>query len=70
MRREGENPGTSLPQKSGKIVVENWCYLPWVYSLEKEAEIPEIFGKKWRKCQFSKEIFIKNCNFLRIFKLS
>ena len=44
-----------------KIVVENWCYLPEV-SVE-EAEIPEIFGQKLVKIQFSID-YKKSQNFL------
>ena len=35
----------SLPE-IGKIVVENWCYLLWVYTFRVEAELQEIFSKK------------------------
>ena len=30
----------------GKFVVENWCYLPGIYTFGEEAEILEIFSKK------------------------
>ena len=33
------------PPEIGKIVVENWCYLPEVYTFGEEAEISEILGK-------------------------
>ena len=36
----------------GKMVEENWSYLPGVYTVEEEAEIPEILSKNWGKVNF------------------
>ena len=30
----------------GKIVVENWCYLPLIYTFGEDAKIQETFSKK------------------------
>ena len=49
----------------GKIAIENWCYLPGVYALGEEAEIPEIFGQRYRKMSITKRDLIKiSLNFL------
>ena len=52
-------PERPLPE-IGKIVIENWCYLPGVYTFQNEAEIQEILSNKLWKSQFSIEILIKN----------
>ena len=54
----GGNCGTTPPPEIGKIVVENWCYLPGVYTLG-GAEIPEIV-KNCEKLKFHNlKIFFK-----------
>ena len=35
-----------------KIVVENWCYLPWIYTFEEEAEIQKDLVKIMKKVNF------------------
>ena len=41
---ERGNAGSSSPE-TGKTVVENWCYLPEVYTCGEEAEIQELYSK-------------------------
>ena len=58
------------PFKSvGKFVEENWSYLPGVYNFRDDAEIPEIFRKKWKRSIFQ-EILSKNIKIsLNLFKM-
>ena len=43
------------PGEIGKIVEENWCYLPGVYTFGEDAKIPEIFSKNGGKYVFHRE---------------
>ena len=45
----GGGKAESPPPQIGKIVVENWCYFPEVYTFKEKAEIPEIFSKNYEK---------------------
>ena len=49
------------------VVVENWCYFQERYTFGKEAEILEIFSKKFGKRQFSTEIFYQEIPKILIF---
>ena len=66
--RGGGTPERSRPPKSGKIVVENGCYLPGVYTFG-EAEIPEILVKLGKKSIFHRNFDKKSQNFLKIFNV-
>ena len=37
--------GQNVPASVGKIVVENWCYVPGVYTFGEKAELQEIFSR-------------------------
>ena len=67
----GGNAGTfPPPPEIKKNVVENWYYLPWVYTFGDEAEIREIFSKNKGKSIFHRDfyknlkIFLNFSNFL------
>ena len=56
----GGTPERPPPPKSGKIVVEIWCYLPedilLSESSKKSKKYPEIFSKKlWKKSIFHRD---------------
>ena len=40
------------PPESGRIAIENQFFLPGVYPLGQEAEIPEIVGQYFQNSQF------------------
>ena len=57
------------PPEIGKIVVENWCYFPEVYSFGHNSK--KYLIKICEKTQFSIEILIKKSqNFVEIFQKS
>ena len=68
MRRGAGDAGAPTPTPEiGKNAVENGCYLPEVYTFGEEAEIQEIFSKKYENINYI-TYYIKNFyNFQSIF---
>ena len=54
----------NVPLEIGKIVLENWWYIPEVYTFGEELEIQEIFGKKlWKFSILHRDFDQKPLNF-------
>ena len=55
-----------LPPRNRKKIVEKRCYLLEMYTFGKEAEIPEILVKNYKKSIFHRDFDQKISNYLEI----
>ena len=66
----GRSVGTESPPprpEIGKIVEENWCYLPGVYTFGEEVESQEIFSKNYENANFTSRFLSENFKMVLIY---